>query len=435
MWVRRVIFPLAFALGASEPSCAVEDASRLASALSLMKTLNEAGMMSMPLTVKATKYGGLGVFTKEAVSAGTTLIQLPNTLMLESGGSQASLPLALAKQRRNATNAVMQAFIKSLPATCPDNLALAPPADHALVAASLHAWKVDLLAKERAVLLRHAFEPVWSEDELQWALCIKLSRAFAGVGSGPVMMPFIDMVNHAAAGPPTCSEGGRWVDEAAGKWVAEVTALRDLEAGEELTYTYSESPSKARMLTSFGFSEGAPHASLAASELPARDAAFLAAHGCVGAPRTDLYLSSPPPPAPALLVLTPTATREAIRCIRLRLYEPEEAAWAVTSGHLSGPWGGLFDAKALRADPTAAEMLPGILMREMRIAERTGALCHSALSDEKRAGQRALAEAASPALREAILQETIALDACAAAYRRVSEQIEARGRALFGGDE
>ena len=34
---------------------------------------------------------------------------------------------------------------------------------------------------------------------------------------------------------------------------AELVAAVDLEAGEELTFPYSHSPSRARLLTSFGF--------------------------------------------------------------------------------------------------------------------------------------------------------------------------------------
>ena len=83
---------------------------------------------------------------------------------------------------------------------------------------------------------------------MRWATCIKWSRAFAGVGDGPVMMPFIDLLNHDS-NTPSCAERGVWVDEANGEWAAEVVALRDLPAGTEVTYAYSYSPSKVHAET------------------------------------------------------------------------------------------------------------------------------------------------------------------------------------------
>ena len=56
-----------------------------------------------------------------------------------------------------------------------------------------------------------------------------------------------------------------------------MVAIRDLAAGEELTWEYQASPSRARLLTSFGFGShrDAPAASLASKDLPARDAAWM----------------------------------------------------------------------------------------------------------------------------------------------------------------
>ena len=56
--------------------------------------------------------------------------------------------------------------------------------------------------------------------------------------------------------------------------------------GEEITFPYVESPSKARLLTSFGFMDGAPAASLAANDLPVRDVEWLRMNGCIGTTRT-----------------------------------------------------------------------------------------------------------------------------------------------------
>ena len=255
----------------------------------------------------------------------------------------------------------MRLYLETLPSTCPENLAVRGAADGELVAASLHAWKVDLLRREQQTLRRAPSNggAAWSDDEVRLASCLKTSRAFAGVGNGPVMMPFIDLMNHAHV-HPSCTERGRWVNEAAGEWVAELVAQRDLAEGDELTYLYTETPSKARMLTSFGFTAGMPSASLAAAQLPERDATWLSEHGCGGPPRTDLYLDAaggkPPPPTPPpmpdgsaaprapprppSLALSDAALKEAVRCVRLRLYTPEEATWAISSGHLAADWGG-----------------------------------------------------------------------------------------------
>ena len=182
------------------------------------------------------------------------------------------------------------------------------------------------------------------------------------------------------------------------------------------------------MLTSFGFAAGAPAASLGASELPERDATWLAANGCAGAVRSDLVLD-------AENALVEPAARDAVRCIRLRLYDRDEAEWALEIGHLDAPWGGAESLSSLQHSPDAArlgELLSSVLLKDLRIAENTARLCATALSDEKRAAQGIHLQAASADLRGAIEEETAALDACAAEFTRARGLIEARGRALFG---
>ena len=61
-------------------------------------------------------------------------------------------------------------------------------------------------------------------------------------------------------------------------------------------------------------------------------------------------------------------------------------------------------------------------------------MCRRALSDEQRREQRARLPDASEALREAIADESAALDACAEMLDAASEQIDRRGRELFGGE-
>ena len=59
----------------------------------------------------------------------------------------------------------------------------------------------------------------------------------------------------------------------------------------------------------------------------------------------------------------------------------------------------------------------------------------AAVSDEQRAGQKRHLAAATPALRDAIAEESAALAACAEEFGRASEQVMRRGQELFGGDD
>ena len=407
---------------------------RLTASTELLQALEDANVFTAKVAIGETAYGGIGVFAAEDIAAGSVIMRLPSSLMVNSGGIPASLPLALLREQRNASSEIMRYYLDSLPADCPDNLAasLNVNADHALVSASLRAWKADLLERELQVLRDDDAD--WTDDELLWSTCMKLSRAFSGVGTGPVMIPFVDLLNHDAASP-TCAEQGRWVDEASGEWAAEVTAYRDISAGEELTYPYSESPSKARLLTSFGFVHGAPAASLGAAELPEGDAKWLARHGCLHPARTDLFLEE------GSGELTQAGAREAVRCIRLRLYTREEAEWALNKGHLDAPWGGPLDALDVAALRNSADgwrvgnLLSSILQKDHRVTSNTAALCRAAASDEQRAGQKRHLAAATPALRDAIAEESAALAACAEEFGRASEQVMRRGQELFGGDD
>lgn len=385
----------------------------------------------MPLDIKLTSYGGLGVYVGRDVSAGETIFALPSHSMLHvPKGAQAMLPLILARERRNASSELMRRYLATLPSECPDNLATRGEDDLALAAESLHGWKVDLLRRERQAMTMAGWPmgaSSWSDEEIRWATCMKLSRAFAGVGSGPVMMPFVDLLNHDHT-KGDCRERGRWVDEATGQWVAEVVAERDLPQGTEVVYPYSESPSKARLLTSFGFSEGAASASLAASELPERDSAFLEANGCKGSARTDLVM------ADGEETLGDDALQWAVRCIRLALYEPEEAEWALRHGHLEAGWGGA-GTTMLPNDAEAAQMLSSILQKDHRITSNTGEMCSNAQTPERRARQAELLDAASADLREAIREETAALTSCAEGFGAAQAAILERGQALFGGGD
>lgn len=171
---------------------------------------------------------------------------------------------------------------------------------------------------------------------------------------------------------------------------------------------------------------------------------------------------------------------------RLR-YEPEEAEWALASGHLEAPWGGGDELAALVHAPDAekvAELVWGVLRKDLRVAENTGRMCDgaftdlaalsdawmcwrprslrsdlpsrfrrlwllmltpraegaaghalrrcaTALSEEQRVAQGRLSAAASADLRGAVEEETRALDACAQSFGAARSMVEARGRELF----
>ena len=416
--------------------------SRVTAALALLDALSTSGMHHVGLTVKSVPYGGVGVFVTEPVAAGATVVSLQSSMMLSSGSpsehAQAALPLALAREHRNSSSSLIAKYMATLPADCPPNLATRDDADQALARLSLQAWKVDLLDKE-AQVMRQAddIDPPWSEQEIEWATCTKLSRAFAGVGHGPVMMPLIDLVNHPQPGQTaSCVERGTWVDEAQSKWAATLVAQHDLQEGDELTYEYQATPSRARMLTSFGFGNGLPSATIAANGLPQRDADWLAKHHCgAGRLRTELWLQARDEAElhrDGKTRLTEAALRESVRCVRLSLYEAEEAEWALRHEHLDAPWGGSPTLDL--SHPEDARIIQVVLQKDYRIVSNTAHLCADAL--DQSFGDVSLFEArlaaATKDLRDAIAEEATAIASCAEGFSEAAQQVMRRGQALFG---
>lgn len=202
--------------------------------------------------------------------------------------------------------------------------------DLALVKASLHSWKADMLEAGRAQLAEAL--PESDETDRDWALCMVLSRSFTSGKGSSVMLPYIDLLNHEASAAGRGRKGAS-VYQASHPDRMVVVAARDIAAGEELTWEYLAAPSRARLLTSFGFGSArdAPAASLAAKDLPDRDWAWLAKQGCGRVARTDLETDAHGKVGSA-------EVREALRCIRLRLYTPEEAVWAVRTGFIDAAW-------------------------------------------------------------------------------------------------
>lgn len=288
--------------------------------------------------------------------------------------------------------------------TGPPNLVVAPKADRDLAAASIHAWKTDLLTAQEAAL--DAELPDASLEERKWGQCMMLSRALMhqrGVGgeTKTVMMPFFDLLNHGYSGFHQS-----FPDRAV------AVAATDMKAGDEITFPYVESPSKARLLTSFGFAEGAPSASLAANDLPQRDRQWLAENGCSGTARTDLYVNSKGK-------LTNAALRQALRCIRLRLYTPEEAQWSLDSGHIDGTWDGPVISDGQR-------LLKGCVEKDVRVVGSTGMMCSNTQSEELLRRQASLLSSASPELSSAVEEETRALMGCAQLLQTAYAKLLAR---------
>ena len=268
-----------------------------------------------------------------------------------------------------------------------------------------------------------------TEEERRWATCMLLSRACAAPtpehrGEHPsVLMPFLDLLNHGES----CrheTEGGSAV----------IVAAQDIRAGDELTWPYMSSPSKARLLTSFGFSDG-PSASLAAAELPPRDRGWLAARGCQGTAleRTDLELRRGPGEESELAPLTEDDLRTALRCVRLQVYEPRQAEHALVSGYFDRAWSDVAGRGSGKGDGRgkrgAAQR--SLMAMDAMIARRTGQMCAQSLMSasppEEMAVRLAEAEAG---LAEALQEEVAALQGCATVLEEAADALEERLRWL-----
>lgn len=219
---------------------------------------------------------------------------------------------------------------------------------------------------------------------------------------GPAMMPFVDLLNH-----------GNSTDHKSTADAHTVIAQRRLRPGDELTFPYVASPSKARLLTSFGFDQGAPSLSLLADGLPKRDEAWLQSHGCAGPRLTELFVETDGH-------VSEDGMRQALKCVRLKLFEPAEAAFAIDSGYLQ-TWGGNDAVRAADKDG----LLGSILKKDALIVKNTASMCTQALTQEMIAEQQALFPAASPRLRAAIREESIAVMDCYALLSAAHEEITA----------
>ena len=383
------------------------ESRRAADALALLALLARHGATHLPLDVGPSVYGGLGVKVAAPVAAGATILTMPSSITFKGSG-HATLPLAILRERLKPTSEWTKVWLRTLPAECPPCLAARSAEDVALVNSTLHRKKATMLESELAVL-RDAL-PELNDAEHRWATCMTMSRSFTGIDGnmdGHMMMPFLDLLNGRWV-EPTAAWFARWVDRARGEWVVEVVAKRDLQPGEEVTYEYVESPSRARLLTAYGFEGDAPDASLAADGVHYGDGSGDAI-GCPSgaAPRIELRLDGSGK-------LSGAALRAATKCVRYRLYSAEEAAWALRSGHLDAPtWAGAPNAPL------------SVLEKDRRVAADTAMGCAEAQGEEEqRAAQRVLLGAASPDLAAAVAAEAEAFAQCVAGLRSWQYQVE-----------
>ena len=107
--------------------------------------------------------------------------------------------------------------------------------------------------------------------------------------------------------------------------------------------------------------------------------------------------------------LTDEGLRAALRCVRLRLYRPADAEFALRSGHLDQPWGGGVSAGAL-AQHVPAQLLD-LLRADRLVVMNTGRMCDAAAPGPGLTLR--LMSAASDDLEAAIRDEAMALIGCA----------------------
>ena len=211
------------------------------------------------------------------------LFTLPSELMIFGADSYQSVALARGLRKLLDAPGVglgegLRGGAARLPAARPQR----QRGDSALIEATHGtAWARASADVERNVALLQRLMPENSEELIRWAICMVHTRADSErrLSDGPMLMPFVDLVNHAghassidrsvwsdAAGGEFTSAAGAAPRPATGtarKWKMELVAVRDLKAGDEVTWSYLQGASRLMLLASFGFnSADAPDASI-----------------------------------------------------------------------------------------------------------------------------------------------------------------------------
>ena len=106
----------------------------------------------------------------------------------------------------------------------------------------------------------------------------------------------------------------------------------------------------------------------------------------------------------------------------MRIYTPEEAEYALTTGHIDGTWDGPLISK--ESEP----LLKAIVEKDVRVVGSTGMMCDAAQSEELLRRQATLigAEGVSPALASAVEEETAALMGCSQLLQSAYAKLLAR---------
>jgi hypothetical protein len=218
---------------------------------------------------------GLGLLATRPLQAGDVAVSVPASCLLPARPPEdapalaklqqkvpdefwaAKLALALIAERSKGERSAFRAYLATLPSafTVPlfwspeavQMLAGYPTAQRRLVKAAKF---VDSFAREELAgsdVAAEAFGGVAvGADALGWAVAACTSRAYAVKGGARVLCPVIDVGNHAAKGQASCEVRGTLGGG------LELVAVRDLEAGEEVTYCYGAKLSNDDFLMDYG---------------------------------------------------------------------------------------------------------------------------------------------------------------------------------------
>eukprot|EP00435_Cladocopium_sp_Y103_P054206 s168_g17.t1 len=206
------------------------------------------GLDAVTLVESEASRAGRGLLAQRNFSQAELVVSIPRSLCLTAEANQQRpeerMAAALLREKCLGEESQFRAYI--------DYLLMYPSWTHPALldggwrrhfAASPGALRRIRLARMRAAaaVLRMSS---WSDQEVRWALAAVGSRAFPD-GSGLMMCPLLDLLNHAQSAGPPC--GFLRLEGAVG-----MVAERDIQADEELCHLYALSPSST-LFASYGF--------------------------------------------------------------------------------------------------------------------------------------------------------------------------------------
>eukprot|EP00208_Stichococcus_sp_RCC1054_P006413 CAMPEP_0206146798 /NCGR_PEP_ID=MMETSP1473-20131121/31486_1 /ASSEMBLY_ACC=CAM_ASM_001109 /TAXON_ID=1461547 /ORGANISM="Stichococcus sp, Strain RCC1054" /LENGTH=546 /DNA_ID=CAMNT_0053543495 /DNA_START=176 /DNA_END=1817 /DNA_ORIENTATION=+ len=225
--------------------------------------------------------GERGIAAVQDVEAGQVLVSVPMRLAItdhfDAGALQEAglegapwnvrLACRLLQHVQQSPPSPWRPYLQVLPERVPS-------VDEAEVALTEYSPLLAILrARHQATQYWHdRLSPAASSDatleQFSWAMSVVHSRTFGtaardgGIGTR-VMLPVVDLLNHGgsehaglAGSPPTSADSVRWdlapPQQEGGEWYMNVSAIRDIEAGEEVLLSYGERHSDDFIL-SYGF--------------------------------------------------------------------------------------------------------------------------------------------------------------------------------------